>query len=67
MIFDEGMKIGTISSMPLFVSAHFHVVQKVAIDWYIGPTIGYIFYGGLDFISLIGGTACRSKTISDMG
>ena len=51
VVFDEQMQIGTISSMPLLISAHFHVVRNSAIDFYVGPTIGYIFYGDLEFLS----------------
>ena len=43
VVFDEQMQIGTISSMPLLISAHFHVVQNDVLDFYVGPTIGYIF------------------------
>jgi outer membrane protein W len=50
VVFDEQMKIGTITSMPLFFSVHFHVVQNSALDFYIGPTIGYIFYGDMEFL-----------------
>jgi outer membrane protein W len=48
---DEHMTIATITTMPLFISAHFHVVQKSAFDWYVGPTVGYVFFGDLDFVS----------------
>ena len=43
VVVDEQMQIGTISSMPLLISAHFHVVQNDVLDFYVGPTIGYIF------------------------
>ncbi len=49
VVFDECMEIGSISTMPIFISAHFHVIQKDAIDWYVGPSIAYIFNGDLDF------------------
>jgi outer membrane protein W len=50
VVFDDCMTIGDVSVMPLFVSAHFHVVQNDLLDYYIGPTIGYVMYGDLKLI-----------------
>jgi outer membrane protein W len=50
VVFDEMMTIGDVSMTPLFISAHFHVVQREAFDFYVGPTIGYVMYGDLDLV-----------------
>jgi outer membrane protein W len=41
--------LGSFTTMPLFFSAHFHVAQNPAIDYYLGPTVGYVFFGDLEF------------------
>jgi outer membrane protein W len=50
VVFDDSMTIGDVSVTPLFVSAHFHVVQRDAFDFYVGPTVGYVMYGDLKLV-----------------
>jgi outer membrane protein W len=47
VLFSDCMTIGDVTVTPIFVSAHFHVMQREAMDMYVGPTIGYILYGDL--------------------
>ncbi len=47
---DQHYQVGTVSSLPLLISGHFHIVQTNDTDWYFGPTAGYIFYGDVEYL-----------------
>jgi len=42
------LKLGDMSLMPLTVNLNFHVLGGDRIDLYVGPTIGYAFWGDLE-------------------
>lgn len=41
----NGQKIGDISQTPLLFSANYHFPTSGKADWYLGPTLGYTFWG----------------------
>ena len=43
----DGQKIGDISQTPLLFSANYHVPSSGKADFYVGPTLGYTFWGDL--------------------
>lgn len=44
----DGQKIGEIDQTPLLFSANYHFPTAGKADWYVGPTLGYTFWGDLD-------------------
>lgn len=40
--------LGDVKVMPLTAGLNFHLTRQSRVDLYIGPTIGYVFYGDLD-------------------
>jgi outer membrane protein W len=49
-----GSQQGEIDLTPLTVGVNFHVFKSDAVDFYLGPFVGYVFYGDFE---LKGGTA----------
>lgn len=43
----DGQKIGDISQTPLLFSANYHIPTSGKLDLYVGPTLGYTFWGDL--------------------
>lgn len=41
-------KLGDVGFLALTVNLNLHVVQKKGVDFYVGPTIGYMFWGDLE-------------------
>jgi outer membrane protein len=44
----DGSKVGEIDQTPLLFSANYHFPTAGKADWYVGPTVGYTFWGDLD-------------------
>jgi outer membrane protein W len=40
--------LGDVKVMPLTAGLNFHLTRQSRVDVYVGPTIGYVFYGDLD-------------------
>jgi outer membrane protein len=53
--------IGDVTMMPLLFGANFHLTQDKNVDFYVGPTVGYVMFGDLDFTSKFGGDSVGIK------
>jgi outer membrane protein W len=40
--------LGDVKVMPLTAGLNFHLTRQSRFDLYVGPTVGYVFYGNLD-------------------
>lgn len=41
----DGVKAGDITQTPLLFSGNFHLTEGKPVDFYVGPTLGYNFWG----------------------
>ncbi|HEX6850765.1 MAG TPA: OmpW family outer membrane protein [Candidatus Polarisedimenticolaceae bacterium] len=44
----DGSKFAEIDQTPLLISANYHFPTAGNADWYVGPTVGYTFWGDVD-------------------
>jgi len=45
---ESDLKLGDMSLIPLTVNVNFHVLRGETVDLYVGPTVGYAFWGSLE-------------------
>lgn len=46
--FDETETLGDLTMTPLMVGVPFHLTNRWKLDVYVGPLVGYVFYGDLN-------------------
>ncbi len=63
--FDEN--IGDTSLMPITVGVNFHVYQSDAMDFYLGPFVGYIMYDDLELNNVEPGESNSLSLCDDFG
>ena len=57
----NGVKFGEIDFNPMNLTFNFHLIDRNAFNWYLGPTVSFVDWGNLE-VSGIGSESIESET-----
>ena len=60
---DSGLSatVGDVSQIPLTVGLNFHLLKESKIDFYLGPTLGYVMWDDVKLDAIVGGGEVSTK------